>query len=115
MTAIQTPLDFDTCLEQMCAPAQSHSPTSIAAAKAIEPKAGRGRGLVLDYLRSRGAVGATDEEMQIALADVMPPNTQRPRRGELADAGLIYKSGQTRKTLSGHPAVVWVAHQKEGV
>lgn len=113
MTATQTPLDFDTQRELMRAPAQAQSATSVAAGKAIERKAPRMRAIVLECLRRCGAAGATDEELQVALADVMPPNTQRPRRGELVTQGLVYDSGTTRKTVSGHPATVWLAHPKE--
>ena len=48
----QTSINFDT-------PAQRHSPTSVAAADAIEPSAATLRGKVLAYLRDSG--GATDE------------------------------------------------------
>lgn len=113
MTAIQTPLDFDTQRELMRAPAQAHSATSLAAALDVEPKAGTLRGAVLAHLRACGAHGATDESIQLALA--MNPSTQRPRRIELVKANLVYDSGQTRKTISGHPATVWLAHTKEGV
>jgi hypothetical protein len=48
--------------------------------------------------------GLTDEEMQTRLG--MNPSTQRPRRGELADAGLIVRCG-VRKTASNRNADVW--------
>jgi hypothetical protein len=59
---------------------------------------------LVEYLRTCGAFGATDEEMQLALG--MNPNTQRPRRRELEDAGLIVRDG-TRKTKSRRNADVW--------
>ena len=83
------------------------SPTSEAAAEAIAPTAGTLRARVLDYLKVCGAYGATDEEVQKALA--MNPSTQRPRRIELFDAGLVVDSGEKRKTRSGRNAVVWRA------
>lgn len=83
------------------------STTSRAAAAGIEPKAGTKRALLLQYLRSCSARGATDEEMQQCIP--MSPNTQRPRRCELLEARLIKDSGMTRKTIGGHDAVVWVA------
>jgi len=88
-------------------PSVRGSETSIAAAKAIESRAGTDRRRVLEFIASRGALGATDEEMQLALA--MQGNTQRPRRRELDQAAHIVKSGQKRKTLAGNPAVVWIA------
>lgn len=114
MTLTQTPFDFDTRLEPMRAPAQRHSATSIAAAFDIEPKAGTLRGAVLAHLRGCGTEGATDEQQQLALN--MNPSTQRPRRIELVKSAHVYDSGRTRKTASGHPATVWLAHpRREGV
>jgi len=84
---------------------QSHSETSREAAREIQPTAGTLRAQVLDYIRECGERGATDEEQQIGLD--MNPSTQRPRRVELAERGLIEKRGQ-RPTRSGRNAVVWV-------
>ena len=89
------------------APCQRHSPTSRAAAVGIAPRAGTKRALVMDYIRSCSAQGATDEEMQQCIP--MAANTQRPRRVELLAAKLIKDSGRTRKTVGGDEAVVWVA------
>ncbi len=98
---------FDDHLGSLhAAPAQRHSPTSVEAAQGIEPQAPTLRREVLDYLRGRGADGATDEEMQIALT--MNPSTQRPRRIELVNGGLVRDSGRTRKTLARKNAVVWM-------
>lgn len=91
-------------------PAQRHSPTSVAAAEGIEPRAETLRRAVLEFLRQRGEQGATDEEIQDALA--MPGNTARPRRRELQMAGLVVDSGNTRETRSGRQAVIWVAALK---
>ena len=88
-------------------PSQRHSPTSRAAAEAIAPTAGTLRAAVLTYLRQRGDEGATDSECQESLG--MNPSTQRPRRIELVEAGLVVDSGRVRKTPSGRKAVVWVA------
>ena len=97
-------LDVPTPIEQL--PAQRHSPTSVAAAERAEPAAATQRRAVLDYLRGRGADGAIDEEIQVALG--MVGNTERPRRRECEQAGLIVDSGRTRPTASGRQAVVWV-------
>lgn len=86
-------------------PAQMHSQPSIAAAEAMLPRAGTDRRKVLDLLRQWHATGATDDELQIGLA--MDPSTERPRRIELVNAGLVRDSGRTRKTRSGRRATVW--------
>ncbi len=88
-------------------PAQRHSSTSLAAARGVASKAATLREKLLAYLRGRGALGATDEEAQKALG--MPANTERPRRRELEQMGLVRDSGSTRPTASGRAAVVWVA------
>jgi hypothetical protein len=59
---------------------------------------------VYEFIRDQGENGATDEECQRALA--MNPSSQRPRRGELADGGLIVEGG-TRPTASKRKATVW--------
>jgi hypothetical protein len=59
---------------------------------------------VYEFIRDQGETGATDEECQRALA--MNPSSQRPRRGELADGGLIVECG-TRPTASKRKATVW--------
>jgi len=61
---------------------------------------------VLDYIRDQGDNGATDEECQRGLG--MNPNSQRPRRGELADVGLIVVAGK-RMTSANKRATVWRA------
>lgn len=88
-------------------PVQRHSPTSVAAGERIREDAGTLRGRVLAYIRGAAERGATDEEMQAALD--MNPSTQRPRRGELVEAGLVMDSGITRPTKSGRQATVWRA------
>jgi hypothetical protein len=51
--------------------------------------------------------GITDEQIQNELG--MNPSTERPRRLELEEQGLIFDSGEKRKTRSGRPAIVWRA------
>lgn len=87
-------------------PFQRHSETSRAAAESMEPAANTLRFKVLDAIRASCGAGYTDEELQVGLK--MAANTERPRRRELERAGLIRDSGQTRPTLSGRAAVVWV-------
>jgi hypothetical protein len=88
-------------------PAQRHSPTSVDAAEQIESSAETMRSKVRDYLRACGSNGATDEEIQTALG--MNPSTQRPRRIELQQLGLVCSAGFVRKTISGRSATVWKA------
>lgn len=89
------------------APAQRHSETSVAAAEAIKPDKESLRRHLLEWLQERGLTGATDEEAQDALG--MDGNTERPRRRECEDAGLVRDSGTKRRTRSGREAVVWRA------
>lgn len=88
-------------------PAQRDSVTSQQAAAQIEPSAGTLRAHVLAYVRTCGEIGATDEEMQIALE--MNPSTQRPRRVELEKLNLIRRIAFTRPTKSGRSATIFVA------
>lgn len=83
-------------------PHQRHSETSKQAAEQVV-NAGTLRQAVLDHLATVGP--STDEQMQIALH--MNPSTQRPRRIELVNMGLVRDSGLTTKTNSGRLAVVW--------
>ena len=86
-------------------PAQDHSVTSIRAADSMEAHAPTLRDQVYNFMRNQRSFGATDEEIQLAL--VMNPSTQRPRRIELLNDGLIEKTALTRKTRSGRSASVW--------
>jgi hypothetical protein len=87
----------------------AHSDTSKASAADIESKAKTLRAEVLGFIRISGRYGATDEELQIALN--MNPNTERPRRVELVERGLVVDSGKKRKTKSNRQAVVWVCNE----
>ncbi len=84
--------------------------TKRAAAVAIRPTAGRQRMKVLAYLQSQGTIGATDEQIQLALD--LTGNSERPRRKELQALGLIEDSGHVRPTTSGRAAGVWGATTK---
>jgi hypothetical protein len=81
--------------------------TSQAAAEAMPERTAESlRRQIHDALLAIGETGYTDEEMQIGLG--IKGNTQRPRRRELQEMGLVYPTDQTRPTLSGRKAVVWV-------
>ena len=91
-------------------PYQHHSETSRDAAEKIKPSASTARARVLQYIRSRGAHGATDLEIQDALP--MGGDTERPRRRELEKLGQIRDSGGKRAVVGSRrntQAVVWVA------
>lgn len=91
------------------APFQRHSETSQEAAEAIDAKgkANKLRAAVYLWLCRQGSRGGTDEECQAALN--MGGSTQRPRRVELTDRGLVGDSQKKRPTVSGRSATVWVA------
>lgn len=90
-------------------PRQNHSSTSRAAAASIAPMLGKLQRRVLNCLKAEGPM--TDEE--IGERCELGGNTVRPRRCELEAKGLIYDTGQTRRTKSGRSAVLWAA--REGV
>ena len=86
-------------------PAQRHSATSLAAAKSIKPQLSRLHKLVLEAL-SKSRFGETDESLMQLTG--LPANTLRPRRRELQLKGKIKDSGQTRATVSGRQATIWI-------
>ena len=94
------------------APYVRNSETSKAAAQAVKPSAETLRQRLLACLRLHPD-GMTDEEMQDALQ--MQGSTQRPRRIELVNMGMVepsetaWRDPVTRKTRSGRLAQVWVA------
>ncbi len=49
--------------------------------------------------------GLTDEELQDATG--INPSSERPRRGELVEGGLVVVTALTRRTKSGRNANVW--------
>jgi len=89
---------------------QAHSATSRAAAESASAPRRQLRIQLLNYLLSRGQVGATDEELQRGIP--MPANTERPRRVECMDEGLVIDSRKKRKVSSGRKAVVWMLTQR---
>ena len=89
------------------APFVPHSPESFRAAVGIEcSRVTLRRSVYRDILYS-GDHGRTDDELQVRLS--MNPSTERPRRIELWEAGLIRKNGHCRITRSGRTAAVWIA------
>ena len=94
------------------APAVQHSRTSMQAADSLDAKTLTGLRLRVYEFIAGCVDGATDEEMQRAMD--MSPNTQRPRRRELEQRGLIVARG-TRLTRSRRQASVWRITDSEGV
>jgi hypothetical protein len=86
-------------------PSQKHSDTSRAAADRIRHRIGPLHREIIAFL-TNAVQGATDEQMQ---ADIpMPANTQRPRRVELTQEGIVMDSGRRKLTDSRREAVVWI-------
>lgn len=83
--------------------------TSEDAADSIKPRAGSMRQAVLEFIIRNG--GATDEQIQIALD--MSNNSERPRRRELVQQGLVVDSGKRRLNRSGCKAIVWTLKGSE--
>lgn len=87
--------------------------TSSEAAKLVEPRSGTQRRAVLDAVaavaRDVRTVGLTDVE--VARSTGLPPNSARPRRKELVDAGWLADSGVKREH-HGREHVVWVLTDK---
>jgi len=65
---------------------------------------------VFDYIKRQGVLGATDDEIEVALT--MRHQTVSARRRELVQASIVvadtYGTGR-RETRSGATATVWVA------
>lgn len=89
-------------------PHQAHSDTSTAAAEAIAPKFGTITRAVLVEL-SKYPHGLTDEEAQNIIG--MQGNSYRPCRVTLMDNGLVYDTGDRRKTNQRKDAVVWAVSE----
>jgi hypothetical protein len=83
-------------------PYQAHSATSREAAVSMIPQAGTLRRDVYEFLRCNGP--ATDEEIIASLG--LSPNTARPRRVELMDAGLVGPCG-TVLGPTGRKRTLW--------
>ncbi len=61
---------------------------------------------VSEYLASQGERGATDREMQIALA--MDGNSQRPRRVWLRNNGFVEEKRHANEVVLRDGSTVWV-------
>ena len=77
--------------------------TSRKAAVSVYHVTGPQRVRVLDWFMKHGR--GTDD--QVAAGLEMSPNSERPRRIELVEAGLVRDSGDKTKTTSGRACVIW--------
>lgn len=109
---------FDGAMRPMRPPAVLSSPTSVEAAHSIDGAAAASlRMAVLAFVRGRGAMGATREEIERGLG--ISGNTVRPRVCELMDeqqehGRKLADTGRRRKGLSGRAAAVLVAVEYAG-
>jgi hypothetical protein len=87
-------------------PPHSDNDTSLDAAEAARKNAAKRRAKVRAFITSRGAVGATDDEIEVGLG--YPHQTASARRRELVLLGLVRDSGLRRLTRHGRAAKVWV-------
>jgi len=75
-------------------------------AVAEKPSAANDRARILDFIRSRGVVGATSDECQAWFG--LSHQTGSARVAELLQAGIIIESGHRRKTRRNRDADVLV-------
>lgn len=87
-------------------PPHSDDDTSLEAAEAVRATVMRKRARVKEYIVVRGAMGATDDEVEVALG--FPHQSASARRRELVLLGMVKDSGVRRKTRNGRWAKVWV-------
>jgi hypothetical protein len=80
--------------------------TSREAGESIKAHVSRLEGMVLDYIRSRGAYGATCCEIERALG--MPHQTASARCTGLKIKKLVHPDGRRRLTIHGKDADVLV-------
>lgn len=82
-----------------------HPDTSYLAAEQIKSSTGTMRWQVYEYIKLTKEYGATDIEIQTALH--MDGNTERPRRVELVNYGLVKDSGH-RRELNNRQHIIWI-------
>jgi len=87
-------------------PHHPHVDTSRQAAEKAAPTVPGRKETLLDIIRVRGALGATNDELVVATG--WPVQSVTPLTNALARNGLITDSGQRRPTKTGSSARVWV-------
>lgn len=83
------------------------SNTSLAAAASQSGKAEVDEARVLDHIRACGPLGATDDEIEVALH--LLHQTASARRRGLVLKDFVVDSGRVRLTRSKRFATVWIA------
>jgi hypothetical protein len=83
------------------------NPESVDADASIEQDKARLRRMVIDYVQSCGAFGATCAEVELALG--LAHQTASPRVTEARALGLLTRTGERRPTRSGRHAAVYLA------
>lgn len=91
------------------APGHRGVETSVEAAGAIAPAAGRLQKLALAAIRDAGERGLTADELAARLG--MDRWSVQPRTSELRRKHLIRDSEQRRLNASGRRAIVWCAEE----
>jgi hypothetical protein len=92
------------------APGHRGVETSVEAADAIAPVAGRLQRLALATIRDAGDAGLTADELAARLG--MDRWSVQPRTSELRRKQLIRDSGQRRRNATGKRAIVWTAEKE---
>lgn len=95
-------------LDLLNPPAQRHSSTSRAAAKAIKDHAPSIRERVYALIAYAGPIS----DQQIATTLNLAENTVRPRRVELVAEGLVRAAPDVVRTASGRQATAWIASER---
>lgn len=85
---------------------RDHPQTSFDAAGRALPKSGTQRRAVYQYIVWSGWHGVSDDDLAEGLS--LSPNSVRPRRKELQQAGLIVDSGRRARNRGGNPVILWV-------
>lgn len=92
-------------MNEQALPFQAHSSTSKQAARLASSFASSDRWRVFLAIAAAGFTGLADHEAQAKLG--MDGNTQRPRRVELLNKGLIADTGFRIKVAAHRQAVSW--------
>lgn len=85
--------------------------TEVEAAQKVAPKAPILRMKVLQYLQSRGQLGATGEQVANEIDEWI--YSVKPRITELVRLGLVVDSNRRYKNSRNRNEVVWVAVESE--
>lgn len=90
----------------------NYTDTSRAAAQRAKAKAPTDRATILAYIRRRGVLGSTVDEVETALG--LSHQTASARVNQLRNDGWVKDSGGRRPTRTGTKAIVWVEGDGHG-